>query len=119
MARGSASKMLMIVGLGFGGAYLGVFGKDLQTKAQDIIAGGRRIGGDNPALPGTTGSRGGNYGPTGTGGYAAPGGIHNPNFWQQAREWQAAAQSKDWGSFRQHVMAIGAPDPGPSAPSGW
>ena len=41
----------------------------------------------------------------------------NPNIRQQFDEWrdQRAANGEDptdWGAFRDHVMALGAPDPG-------
>jgi hypothetical protein len=41
----------------------------------------------------------------------------NPNLRQQYDEWREARAANsedplDWGAFRQHVMAIGAPDPG-------
>jgi hypothetical protein len=45
----------------------------------------------------------------------------NPNIRTQYDEWrEARAQSSedplDWGAFQQHVMAIGAPDPGQRPP---
>ncbi len=45
----------------------------------------------------------------------------NPNIRQQMEEWQnQRLQNKElsrrWEDFHQHVMAIGAPDPGPEAP---
>ena len=41
----------------------------------------------------------------------------NPNIRQQYDEWrdlrgQRGEDATDWSAFRQHVMAIGAPDPG-------
>jgi hypothetical protein len=41
----------------------------------------------------------------------------NPNLRQQYDEWrdqrgQRGEDPTDWSAFRQHVMAIGAPDPG-------
>jgi len=48
-------------------------------------------------------------------------GQENPNIREQYDEWreQAAANgedSTDWDAFRDHVMAIGAPDPGMAPP---
>ena len=45
----------------------------------------------------------------------------NPNIRQQAEEWQAARRQNgedpnDYQAFREHVMAIGAPDPGEDEP---
>jgi hypothetical protein len=45
----------------------------------------------------------------------------NPNIQQQYDEWRQQRQNNgedgaDWKAFRQHVMAIGAPDPGEDAP---
>ena len=45
----------------------------------------------------------------------------NPNIVQQYEEWRQQRQQNsedatDWSAFRAHVMAIGAPDPGESAP---
>jgi hypothetical protein len=45
----------------------------------------------------------------------------NPNIRSQIQEWQSARTNNgqspmDWDAFRQHAMAIGAPDPGPEAP---
>jgi hypothetical protein len=47
--------------------------------------------------------------------------AENPNIRQQYDEWrdlrnQAGEDSTDWGAFRQHVTAIGAPEPGEAAP---
>jgi hypothetical protein len=41
----------------------------------------------------------------------------NPNITQQAAEWRAARAANgedpdDWHAFREHLQAIGAPDPG-------
>ncbi len=41
----------------------------------------------------------------------------NPNFMDQLNEWQRVRSEKgedptDWNAFRDHIMAIGAPDPG-------
>ncbi len=41
----------------------------------------------------------------------------NPNFSDQLNEWQQVRGERgedpmDWGAFREHLMAIGAPDPG-------
>ena len=46
----------------------------------------------------------------------------NPNIQQQLDEWRAGRtaageDAADWEAFRQHVTAIGAPDPGGEAPS--
>ena len=46
----------------------------------------------------------------------------NPNIRQQYDEWrelraQAGEEPTDWDSFRQHVMAVGAPDPGDRPPA--
>jgi len=45
----------------------------------------------------------------------------NPNIQQQFDEWrqqrgQNGEDGADWKAFREHVMAIGAPDPGEDAP---
>ena len=45
----------------------------------------------------------------------------NPNIQQQYDEWRQQRQQNnenaaDWQAFRQHVTAIGAPDPGEDAP---
>jgi hypothetical protein len=45
----------------------------------------------------------------------------NPNIRQQYDTWRDQRSSKgedptDWEEFRQHVMAIGAPDPGATPP---
>ena len=45
----------------------------------------------------------------------------NPNIRQQMEEWQQQRLqnkelSRTWEDFRQHVQALGAPDPGPEAP---
>jgi len=45
----------------------------------------------------------------------------NPNIRQQYDEWrdqrtQGGEDPTDWSVFRQHVMAIGAPDPGEQEP---
>ena len=45
----------------------------------------------------------------------------NPNFMEQMNEWQRVRSEKgedpmDWGAFRDHVMRIGAPDPGSLRP---
>ena len=45
----------------------------------------------------------------------------NPNLRQQYDEWREARAANsedplDWGAFRQHVTAIGAPDPGSRPP---
>ena len=44
----------------------------------------------------------------------------NPNIRQQYDEWRKQRQqhgdATDWRAFRQHVMAIGAPDPGEDTP---
>ena len=45
----------------------------------------------------------------------------NPNIRSQYDEWreirgQGAEDPLDWGAFRGHLMAIGAPDPGPRPP---
>jgi hypothetical protein len=47
----------------------------------------------------------------------------NPNIQQQLDEWRGARSAagedpSDWEAFRQHVMAIGAPDPG-DPPDDW
>ena len=44
----------------------------------------------------------------------------NPNIRQQMEEWQAQRMankelSRNWEDFRQHVIALGAPDPGSEA----
>lgn len=44
-------------------------------------------------------------------------GEQNPNLSQQAAEWRDARRNAgedpdDWEAFREHVRAIGAPDPG-------
>lgn len=41
----------------------------------------------------------------------------NPNFMDQMNEWQQKRSENgedpnDWNAFRDHLMAIGAPDPG-------
>lgn len=45
----------------------------------------------------------------------------NPNIQQQMEEWQQQRLqnkelSRNWEDFRQHVIALGAPDPGTEAP---
>ncbi len=45
----------------------------------------------------------------------------NPDIAQQAAEWRAARAANgedpdDWQAFREHVQAIGAPDPGEDEP---
>ena len=45
----------------------------------------------------------------------------NPNLRSQLQEWQAqrtrdGENPTDWAAFRQHALALGAPDPGPDAP---
>ena len=45
----------------------------------------------------------------------------NPNIRQQAAEWRQARAANgedpnDWDAFREHLMAIGAPDPGDEEP---
>lgn len=45
----------------------------------------------------------------------------NPNIRQQYDEWREARaggglDSTDWDAFREHVMGIGAPDPGGRPP---
>jgi len=45
----------------------------------------------------------------------------NPNIRQQYDEWrdqrgQNGEDSTDWSTFREHVMALGAPDPGQDEP---
>jgi hypothetical protein len=45
----------------------------------------------------------------------------NPNVEQQVREWQDARRANgedpnDWAACREHLMAIGAPDPGDEEP---
>jgi hypothetical protein len=45
----------------------------------------------------------------------------NPNFTQQMLEWKSARRARgenpcDWQAFRTHLVAIGAPDPGPNPP---
>ena len=45
----------------------------------------------------------------------------NPNIEQQVREWQEQRRASgedpnDWDAFRQHVTALGAPDPGGRPP---
>ena len=45
----------------------------------------------------------------------------NPNIRQQFDEWRDQRASNgedptDWGAFRDHVMALGAPDPGDVPP---
>jgi hypothetical protein len=45
----------------------------------------------------------------------------NPNIRQQYDEWrdqrtQRGEDSTDWSALRQHMMAIGAPDPGEQEP---
>lgn len=45
----------------------------------------------------------------------------NPNIRQQYEEWrdqreQAMEDPNDWEAFRQHLLAIGAPDPGEQPP---
>jgi len=45
----------------------------------------------------------------------------NPNIRQQYDEWrdlraQGGEDSTDWDAFRQHVTALGAPDPGGHPP---
>ncbi len=45
--------------------------------------------------------------------------AENANITQQHREWQEQRRSQgedvnDWSAFREHLMAIGAPDPGES-----
>jgi hypothetical protein len=47
--------------------------------------------------------------------------AENPNIRQQYDEWrdlrsQAGEDPTDWSAFRQHVTAIGAPDPGEQEP---
>jgi hypothetical protein len=48
--------------------------------------------------------------------------AENANIQQQLDEWRAARtaageDASDWEAFRQHAMAIGAPDPGAEAPT--
>ena len=45
----------------------------------------------------------------------------NPNLPQQLSEWREqrsanGEDASDWNAFREHVMAIGAPDPGEEQP---
>jgi hypothetical protein len=45
----------------------------------------------------------------------------NPNIESQIQEWQSQRTSQgqnptDWEAFRQHLMMLGAADPGPEAP---
>jgi len=45
----------------------------------------------------------------------------NPNLEQQVRDWQEARRANgedpnDWEAFREHLTAIGAPDPGDDEP---
>ena len=47
--------------------------------------------------------------------------AENPNIRQQAAEWRQARRDNgedpdDWQAFREHVIAIGAPDPGDEEP---
>ena len=47
--------------------------------------------------------------------------AENPNIRSQYDEWRDARSANgedpvDWGAFRDHVMAIGAPDPGMRPP---
>jgi hypothetical protein len=47
--------------------------------------------------------------------------VDNPNLSQQAAEWRQARRQNgedpdDWNAFREHVQAIGAPDPGDEEP---
>jgi hypothetical protein len=47
--------------------------------------------------------------------------AENPNIRQQYDEWrdlrtQRGEDPSDWSAFRQHVIAIGAPDPGEQEP---
>jgi hypothetical protein len=48
----------------------------------------------------------------------------NPNLQSQSDEWRSARSANgedpdDWGAFREHLMAIGAPDPGDEVPEDW
>lgn len=48
----------------------------------------------------------------------------NANIMEQHREWQAQRRqggedANDWSAFREHLMAIGAPDPGEEQPEGF
>jgi hypothetical protein len=48
--------------------------------------------------------------------------TENPNIQQQLDEWRGAREANgedpaDWEAFRQHMLAIGAPDPGTDAPA--
>lgn len=48
----------------------------------------------------------------------------NPNFQQQYQEWrQVRAQNgenpDDYQAFRQHLIFLGAPDPGDQPPDDW
>jgi hypothetical protein len=45
----------------------------------------------------------------------------NPSIEEQVREWQEQRRANgedpnDWAAFRQHVQALGAPDPGEDEP---
>ncbi len=47
--------------------------------------------------------------------------AENPNIRQQYDEWREARAAAgedpvDWGAFREHLIAIGAPDPGERPP---
>lgn len=46
---------------------------------------------------------------------------NNPNFMDQMNEWQQKRSERgedplDWGAFRDHLIRIGAPDPGSLRP---
>ena len=48
-------------------------------------------------------------------------GIENPGILDQYLEWRDARVANgedpvDWGAFREHLLAIGAPDPGTRPP---
>lgn len=47
--------------------------------------------------------------------------LENPNIREQLGEWtlqrtQSGEDPSDWLAFREHAMALGAPDPGISPP---
>lgn len=59
-----------------------------------------------------------NAGSTSTKGDTASLKVVNPNLMSQMYGWQLERQANgespyDWAAFRKHLIAIGAPDPGP------
>lgn len=48
----------------------------------------------------------------------------NPNIIMQSADWHGLRRDRgedpnDYQAFRQHIIALGAPDPGDTPPDGW